>query len=90
MKKFVALLSILALFSVTFAPYSATAGEVKKQPLKLDEAMELYQEQSADFTQIQDTEAGIKNGYGILGLALIAVVAVVAIEQIEKDSDDND
>ncbi len=87
MKIIVSFLSIFALFALTVAPY-AQGGEVKKQPLKMDEAVELYQEQAQDFKEVKDTEAGMQNGYGLLGLGLAVLVGYIVADQIDDNDDD--
>ncbi len=76
MKHWIATLS--ATLALVFCSTPLHAGEVKKEPLSLDEITELAVEEQADKPQLQDTEGGMKSGSGLLILGAIALVIVVA------------
>ena len=88
MKTFVAILSLFALMNLTVAKY-ATAGEVAKKPLNLQEMVELNNEQAQDFEAVKDTEAGIANGYGLFTLALAIGVGYLVYDEIQNEDEDN-
>lgn len=83
MKKLLALILAVAVLGLNVAP----AGEVKKKPLKVEQAVELEERQEKDREQVKDTEAGIKNGYGILNMALIIGVGYLIYDRIENNDD---
>lgn len=87
MKHIVTILALVALVNFTIAPYSV-AGEVKRQPLQMQEMVELKIEEANDFDIVEETEAGIQNGYGIFALALAVAVGYVVSEQINDDDED--
>ena len=84
MKKFIASLLILACLNLPMAG-TLHAGEVQKKPLKTEEMVELAREQVKDYQETRNTEAGMKDGYGLLTIALVGVVAYVIVEQANDD-----
>lgn len=84
MKKFIASLLILACLNLSTGGF-LHAGEVQRKPLKVEEMVELAQEQANDYEETKETEAGMKNGYGLLTIALVGVVTYVIIEQANDD-----
>ncbi|MDA7673085.1 hypothetical protein OAK81_00980 [Verrucomicrobiales bacterium] len=88
MKQIFSIFAIVALVTLTFAPYTH-AGEVKKQPLKIEQAVELYKKQAQDFEEVKHTEAGLQNGYGLLGLGLAVLAGYVIKEQLDDSNDDD-
>ena len=86
MKHFVTLLAMAALLNFSVAGYSV-AGTVKKQPLQVQEMVALQEKQAADHQDIEDIEAGLKDGYGILVLLLVVGVGYLIYDQ-SKDNDD--
>ena len=84
MKKLIASLLILACLNLSTAGM-LSAGEVQKKPLKAEEMAELAQEQVKDYQETRHTQAGMKDGYGILTIALVGVVAYVIVEQANDD-----
>ena len=84
MKKFIASLLTLACLNLPMAG-TLHAGEVQKKPLKTEEMVELAREQVKDYQETRNTEAGMKDGYGLLTIALVGVVTYVIIEQANDD-----
>ena len=87
MKHFVTLLAMVALLNLGVASYGV-AGTVKKQPLQVQEMVALQEMQVADYQDIEDIEAGLKDGYGILVLLLVIGVGYLIVEQLNEDDDD--
>ncbi|NNE90015.1 MAG: hypothetical protein HKN23_00060 [Verrucomicrobiales bacterium] len=87
MKIFTSFLTIFAILTLSFAPF-AQAGEVKKQPLKIEQAVELAAEEAVDFEDVKNTEGGIQNGYGLMGLALAVLAGYFIKEQIDDEDED--
>ncbi|MGB3120000.1 MAG: hypothetical protein WBE58_14360 [Verrucomicrobiales bacterium] len=81
MKKLVALTLAVAVLGMNVAQ----AGEVKKKPLKVQQAVELQQKQDKDYEEVKTTEAGIKNGYGLMNMALIIGVGYLVYDRIENN-----
>lgn len=77
-------LTILLLLAMLHLPVAGhlRAGEIQKQPLQLEEMVELTREQMQDFAETRETEAGIANGYGILTLALAIAVGVLIYNEV--------
>jgi len=84
MKHFVTLLVIVTLLNLGVAGY-AVAGPVEKQPLQIQEMVALQEKQAADHKDIEDIEAGIKDGYGILILLLVVGVGYLVYDQVQSD-----
>jgi len=86
MKHVVTILALVALVNFTIAPYSV-GGEVKRQPLQMQEMVELKQLEAEAFDVVEETEAGIANGYGLFTVALAVAVGYVVANQIDDDED---
>ena len=77
-------LSLALIASLAFAPL-ASGGEVKKTPLKIEEAVQLLEEQNADFEEVKHTEAGAQGGTGLLGIALALAAGYYIAENLDED-----
>ena len=84
MKHFVTLLAMVTLLNMSVAGYSI-AGTVKKQPLQVQELVALQKKQAADHQDVEDIEAGLKDGYGILVLLLVVGVGYLIYDQANDD-----
>jgi hypothetical protein len=84
MKHFVTLLAMVTLLNLSVAGYSV-AGTVKKQPLQVQEIVALQEKQAADHQDVEDIEAGLKGGYGILILLLVVGVGYLIYDQTQDD-----
>ena len=86
MKHFVTLLAMVTLLNLSVAGYGI-AGTVKKQPLQAQEMVALQVTKAADYQDIEDIEAGIKDGYGILILLLVVGVGYLIYQQVNDDDE---
>jgi len=77
MKHAFATLVIAFGLSVSAVP-TALAAEVEKEPLNLQEITELVVEQQADEAQIENVEAGMKAGAGLILIGIVALAIAVA------------
>lgn len=77
MKHAFATLVIALGLSVSAVP-TVRAAEVEKEPLNLQEITELVVEQQADEAQIENVEAGMKAGAGLLLIGIVALAIAVA------------
>lgn len=84
MKKFFATLALVALANFNFTSLSV-AGENKKQPLQLEEKIELVKQEAEDHPEVRYIAAGLTNGYGIIQLAAIVGAGYLAYDQISGD-----
>ena len=84
MKKIFAILALIALANFNFTTLSI-GGENKKQPLQLEEKMELTKQEAKDHPEVCYVVAGITNGYGIIVLAAVAGVGYIVYDQISDD-----
>ncbi len=84
MKKFFAILALVALATFNFTA-SSIGGENKKQPLQLEEKLELTKQEAKDHPEVRYVVAGLTNGYGIIQLAAIAGAGYLAYDQISGD-----
>jgi len=75
MKHWIATLLAAALL---FSSPGAYAGSVEKKPLNLQEITMLAVEEELDKPTLEDTEAGLKSGSGLIILLIIGVVILVA------------
>jgi hypothetical protein len=89
MKVFVTALSLFAFLNLTLLEYS-TAGEVQKKPLDISEMVSLTKEQAVDFGEMQEVEAGLANGYGLLTLAFAIGVGYLISKELDKDDEKKD
>ena len=88
MKHFVTILAMVTMLNLSVAGYGV-AGTVKKQPLKVQEMVALQEMQTADYQDIKDIEAGLKDGYGILILLLVVGVGYLIYDQTKGEDSDN-
>ena len=86
MKHFVTLLAMVTLLNLSVAGYGI-AGIVKKQPLQAQEMVALQVKQAADYQDIEDIEAGLQDGYGILFLLLVVGVGYLILQQMNDDDE---
>jgi hypothetical protein len=81
MKKIFAILALIALANFNFTALSI-GGENKKQPLQLEEKVELTKQEAKDHPEVRYVVGGITNGYGIIMLAAIVGAGYLAFDQI--------
>ena len=84
MKKFFTFFALAAVANLSLASYSI-GGEVKKQPLQLEEKVELTKQEAQDHPEVQHIAAGVTSGYGIIQLAAALGVGYLAYEQLTDD-----
>ena len=84
MKKFFAILALIALANFNLATLSI-GGENKKQPLQLEEKVELTKQEAKDHPEVRYVTAGVTSGYGIIQLAAIVGVGYLAYDQLTDD-----
>lgn len=84
MKQFFSVFLVLAMLNLSFANFSF-GGEVEKKPLQLEEMIELAKEQANDYQETRETDAGLKDGYGVLALAMAAAIGYFVYDQIQDD-----
>ena len=84
MKKIFTFFALVALANLSLASYSL-GGEVKKQPLQLEEKAALTKQEAKDHPEVQHIAAGVTSGYGIIQLAAALGVGYLAYEQISDD-----
>ena len=84
MKKFFAILALAALANFNLTTLSI-GGENKKQPLQLEEKVELTKQEAEDHPEVRYVAAGVTSGYGIIQLAAIVGAGYLAYDQIEGD-----
>ncbi len=73
---------MVTLLNLSVAGYSI-AGTVKKQPLQVQEIVALHEQQAADHQDIEDIEAGLKGGYGVLILLMVVGVGYLIYDQTQ-------
>lgn len=86
MKKLFAFFALAAMANLSIASYSM-GGEVKKQPLQLEEQAELSKQQADDHPQVRHIAAGVTSGYGLVQLAAAIGVGYLTYDQIFNDDD---
>jgi len=84
MKKIFTFFALVAVANLSLASYSI-GGEVKKQPLQLEEKVELTKQEAQDHPEVQHIAAGVTSGYGIIQLAAALGVGYLAYEQLTDD-----
>lgn len=84
MKLFRKSLYLVAIASLVLTPL-ANGGEVKKKPLKIEQAVQLFEEQKEDIKDLKLTEAGRRRGSGLLGLAAAAAAGYYLYENLDED-----
>jgi len=84
MKKIFTFFALVAVANLSLASHSL-AGEVKKQPLQLEEKVELTKQEAQDHPEVQHIAAGVTSGYGIIQLAAALGVGYLAYEQLNDD-----
>jgi hypothetical protein len=84
MKHFFKVLLVIALANVALGTVSY-GGEVKKQPLKMEEKQELSEEEAKDHPDVRHVAAGLTSGYGIIQLAAAVGIGYLVYDQIEGD-----
>ena len=84
MKKIFAILALVALANFNLATLSI-GGENKKQPLQLEEKVELTKQEAKDHPELRYVAAGVTSGYGIIQLAAIVGAGYIAYEQLTDD-----
>ena len=84
MKKIFKFLLVLALAPLALGPMTY-AGEVEKQPLKMEQQQELSREQAEDHPEVRHVTAGITSGYGIIQLAAAIGVGYLFYDLIADD-----
>jgi hypothetical protein len=84
MKKFFAILALVALTNFNLATLSI-GGENKKQPLQIEQKVELTKQEAEDHPEVRYVTAGVTSGYGIIQLAALVGVGYLAYEQITDD-----
>jgi hypothetical protein len=84
MKKFFAILALVALANVNLATLSI-GGENKKQPLQMEEKVELAKQEAKDHPEVRYITAGVTSGYGIVQLAAMVGAGYLAYDQFTDD-----
>lgn len=82
MKKFFTFFVLVTLANLSLASYSI-GGEIKKQPLQLEEKIELTKQEAEDHPEVQHIAAGVASGYGIIQLAAILGVGYLVYDQLK-------
>lgn len=81
MKKVFTFFALVAVANLSLASYSI-GGEVKKQPLQLEEKIELTKQEAKDHPEVKHIAAGVTSGYGIIQLAAAIGVGYLVYEQV--------
>ena len=84
MKKFFAIFALVALANFNFTALSI-GGENKKQPLQLEEKVELTKQEAKDHPEVRYVTAGVTSGYGIIQLAALVGAGYLAYDQFTDD-----